>query len=176
MWNIEKIVKKGDYLYAVVLGHPKATKHGYVLLHRIVMENHLNRLLDDDEIVHHINGNKKDNRIENLALMKKRAHVQHHQREHGRMKAVLKCPWCKTEFEKPHNKTHLVKGNGWTACSKTCRGKFSRMLQLFGRTHEVESAISENTVRVYRFYGNPEETVTTGSVETIRTPPEMVKI
>ena len=59
MWNIEKIVKKGDYLYAVVKEHPKATKHGYVLLHRVVMENHLNRLLNEDEVVHHRNKDKK---------------------------------------------------------------------------------------------------------------------
>ena len=43
MWNIKKIVSKGDYLYALVPEHPKATKNGYVLLHRIVMENHLGR-------------------------------------------------------------------------------------------------------------------------------------
>ena len=56
MWKIEKIIKKGDYLYAKVLGHPNATKHGYVLEHRIVMENYLERLLNKSEIVHQLNG------------------------------------------------------------------------------------------------------------------------
>ena len=54
MWKIEKIVKKGDYLYAVVIEHPCSTKHGYVLHHRIVMENHLKRLLSHSEVVHHV--------------------------------------------------------------------------------------------------------------------------
>ena len=45
VWKIRRIVSKGDYNYAVVPEHPNKTKFGYVLEHRIVMENHLGRLL-----------------------------------------------------------------------------------------------------------------------------------
>lgn len=44
MWKIRKIIKKGDYEYALVPEHPNATKNGYVLHHRIVMENSIGRL------------------------------------------------------------------------------------------------------------------------------------
>jgi len=69
MWKIEKIVSTGNYNYAVVKDHPNSNKNGYVLEHRIVMENHIKRLLTSDEVVHHINGISKDNRIENLLLL-----------------------------------------------------------------------------------------------------------
>lgn len=39
LFEIKKVIKKGDYLYALVPDHPNATKNGYVLLHRVVMES-----------------------------------------------------------------------------------------------------------------------------------------
>lgn len=164
MWNIQKIVSKGDYNYAVVPEHPKRTKNNYVLEHRVVMENHLGRLLNDDEVVHHINGNKKDNRIENLEILFDKEHSRLHGIKHGHKMVLLKCPWCHKIFAKNRNKTYLSKPNKYpcTCCSERCRGKLYSTIQHHGLTIDLQEAISGNLLAEYIEYideDNPEETL-----------------
>lgn len=72
---------KSGYMLAYVPKHPKSTKDGYVMLHTVIMERFIGRYLTDDEVVHHINHIRADNRIENLQLMNKKEHMSMHMRE-----------------------------------------------------------------------------------------------
>ena len=58
--------------------HPFKGMYGYVYEHRLVMEKYLGRYLTKDEVVHHIDRNKKNNDISNLQLMGKGEHTHYH--------------------------------------------------------------------------------------------------
>ena len=58
----------GGYIKQLAPGHPAADASGYVLQHRLVMEQVLGRPLKKSERVHHKNGKRDDNRPENLEL------------------------------------------------------------------------------------------------------------
>lgn len=79
MWNGGKYYNSAGYVLVYLPEHPGKDCRGYFREHRLVMEKHLGRYLDKKEVIHHINGIKDDNRIENLVLCRTNAeHMQSH--------------------------------------------------------------------------------------------------
>jgi len=68
---IKVLIKKSDYRY-------KKVKTRYAPQHVIMMENKIGRMLTKDEIVHHKNEIRNDNRMCNLQLMTNSEHTIHH--------------------------------------------------------------------------------------------------
>lgn len=83
-WKGGRIYDKQGYVLVHCPGHPMARRCGtdrkpmYVPEHRLVMSQHLGRWLLPTEVVHHKNGIRDDNRIENLELFESNAeHLRH---------------------------------------------------------------------------------------------------
>ena len=73
MWKGGRKNNNG-YIMVYSPNHPNCDNQGYVREHRLVMEKHLGRLLKKDEVIHHINHKRDDNKINNLIIMNKKEH------------------------------------------------------------------------------------------------------
>jgi hypothetical protein len=76
----------------------KYIKERYIYEHRFIMENYLGRLLESNEVVHHKNENKLDNKLENLELKSKSKHSSDHAKE--LIITELTCDFCKIVFKR----------------------------------------------------------------------------
>ncbi len=84
MWGSKHPSYKGGY----------TNKDGYRVIcfegdkeireHRFIVENNLGRSLKEEEIIHHKNGDKTDNRIENLEITNRKEHINIHRKDLSR--------------------------------------------------------------------------------------------
>lgn len=79
-YNWKGGVKRNKAGYRLLLrpGHHRADTTGYVMEHIVVWEEETGTILPDNCCIHHLNGIKDDNRIENLCVMLHGAHTVYH--------------------------------------------------------------------------------------------------
>lgn len=72
--KFDRLKHTEGYIMLYLPDHPFSNKIGFVFEHRYVLEQKIGRYLTKDEISHHINEIKNDNRPENLELTTRQKH------------------------------------------------------------------------------------------------------
>ena len=82
--------KGGRSISTGYIGIYQPKDSSYIPEHRLIMEKHLGRKLEKNEVVHHINGIRNDNRIENLHVSLRKEHSLNHQQILKQIKKLQK--------------------------------------------------------------------------------------
>lgn len=124
MFKILSICKGGGYMYCRTEPiHPKANTKGLYPLHRVLLENKIGRLLNINEIAHHINGNKSDNSDENIELKDRSEHSKLHMPVGIRIECC--CSECGNKIYKVRSQVrHNKKRGSKHFCNRKCSGKY----------------------------------------------------
>lgn len=139
-------MKNGDYVLVIAPEWYKGKRYRgrYCYEHHLAWEKHTGLSVPDGCIVHHKDGNKHNNNINNLQLMEAKTHVAMHAKK-GRTVLELKCPSCGKHFIK--EKRNCFRKKRIMFCSRQCVGK----MYSFNRPTEeqIKKAIEENVVREF---------------------------
>ena len=130
-FKIVSTCKGGGYMYCRTEPlHPKRNAKGLYPLHRVLVENKLNRFLEEWEIVHHKDEDKTNDSVSNLEVLTQSEHAKLHQ-EIDSMQ--FNCPICYNSFSlKPHQ--YRLRAKRLTAlkdqpltCSRSCSAKLQHL-------------------------------------------------
>ena len=142
-------MKNGDYILVVAPpdypGRLYRRKYCYEHYLRFWQERKI--LPKEDEVIHHLDGNKHNNDINNLVIIGKVEHISFHSRQRTKRMVILKCPVCGKEFIKEKRKTHLIKGGQATYCSRECCYK-ANSFRLIG-SDEFSENVSNNVIKEF---------------------------
>lgn len=86
-WNPDRIVSSHGYLKERIgVGHPLADSKGYAYVHCLVWAASGRPMPQPHETIHHVSGEKLDNRLDNLEVISRSEHARLHAVERRRRK------------------------------------------------------------------------------------------
>lgn len=127
------------YVTLTIKDHPNASAEGKIFEHRIVMEMFKGRYLSEEETIHHKNGIKHDNRIDNLEILDRVTHtLLHHvgvKRNQETREKISKATKTRFENKKSHPSYKDIDSELAILVNKGYRaGKIASMLNISRRT------------------------------------------
>ena len=144
--NIKRIYgpykSKKDSRLRIILYFNDGTKR-LISYPKYLMEKHINRYLDKDETIDHIDGDVLNNCITNLQILNR---VDHSKLDAIRNKDVeVNCKYCNTLFiikgSNLRERNRKDRHSSGYFCSRSCSGKYGKEIQLGKRLHVPEERI-----------------------------------
>jgi endogenous inhibitor of DNA gyrase (YacG/DUF329 family) len=124
-------INKKDNRYRCILVHLNGNKQT-ISYPKYLMEVHLGRYLEENETIHHIDGNPLNNDISNLKILDRKEHCYNDALKNKEIK--VKCSYCGKEFtikgKYVHRRNRKDRNSSGYFCSKRCSGKYGKLIQL----------------------------------------------
>ena len=143
LFVIDKTLK---YKYANINGHTLSNKSNKVYEHIYVMCKHINRNLYPNEVVHHKDRDRSNNKLDNLLLLTQSEHMKLHQQEDGlSVEITNECKYC-------NKLIHTTEAVNQIYCGTKCYQEFRRKLTI--EPEELSTLVWEiPTVKIAELYG-----------------------
>ena len=87
-WRGGQFIDVQGYVHVLVPEHPQADSKGYIRRSHLVAEEMLGRYLYSDEVTHHKNGIRDDDRPENIEVLTRGEHQSFHNRNKEKYREI----------------------------------------------------------------------------------------